>query len=351
MTASSIRATSGQEPAEEGAGGGSPAGVATGGRLPSPLLGEGEGGGEEIGSVGVTTAGQTPSPPPYPRDEAGIPAAAASAELAEEDDEDVDEPPDFFLTEVDAETLFRRGERFLQLAQDNINELDQVTGLAGGLPAAVEARRNITLAGAELHQAFALTHREFEQEDERRVELIEQLTELNTQLRRDLHQAEIQLRRQTDRADAANRLRNGVEVLLHQARIQNQQQQMELLEAAPEIQQLITDRDNAAADADDLEEAVRRLRVENDQLEEEVVAMATDNAHNVREARQIHAELHRWHRRAVRLNNERAPEDRYELPNIAHRDDIDDPALQFEPGHEFDDGFESDADTVFGDSP
>ncbi len=332
-----MRAASLQDPVEEGAEVRSPAGVATSGGLHSPLRpGEGEGEGEETGAFGITTTEQAPSPPPYPQDEAGIPAAAAAAEVGEEDEEHDDEPPDYLLAEADAGTLFHRGVRLLQLVHTNVNELDEVHSLAGGRPAAVEARRNITLADADLRQAFDTINRDFERDEERRTELVNQLTDLNGQLRRELHEAGVHLHRQRDRADAAHQLRNNLELLVHQAHLQNQQQQMELLAAAPEIQQLFADRDMAARDAEHWEEEAQGLRLQNAQLEEEVAAIAADNAHNVREADAIHAELHRWHRMAVRLNNERAPEDRYELPNIAHEDEVDDLALQYEAGHEFD---------------
>lgn len=331
-----MRAASRQEPAEEGAEVRSPAGVATSGGLPSPLLGEGAGEGEEIGSVGVTTAEQAPSPPPDPQGEAEIPAAAGAADLEEENEEYADDPPDFFLTEVDAETLYNRSVHLLQLAHININELDQVSGLAGGLIAAVEARRNMTLAEAELQQAFVTLRHEFDRENRRRAVLIDRLTDLNEQHQRDLQLAQTQNRQQRDRAEAMRQLRDQLEVLLHQARLRNQQQEMEMVEAAPGIQQLAHDRDFAAADANHFEAEAERLRLQNTQLEQEVALITADNARHVREAGELHAELHRWHRMAVRLNNERTPEDRYDLPNIAHDDNAGDPGLEFEAGHEFD---------------
>jgi hypothetical protein len=336
VASSSIRAASCQEPVEEGAEVGCLAGVATSGPPSPPLLGEGEGEGGETRSVGVAAAERDPSPPPYPQDEAAVPAVAAAAEVEEEDEENADEPPDFFLAAADAETLFRRGVHALELVHNNIDELDQVRGLAGGLRAAVEARRNITLAGAELRQAFTITHQELERVNERRAQLVDQLTDLNERLHRDLHQARIESHRQQDRAHAAHQLRNNLELLLHQARIQNEQQQMELLEAAPEIEQIIAGRQNAIADVRRLEEEIGGLRLQNAQLEEEVAVVGADDAHNVRRADQLHAELHRWHRMAVRLNNERVRQHRYDLPNIGHHDEADDPALQFEAGHEFD---------------
>jgi hypothetical protein len=336
VASSSMRAASCQQPVEEDVEVGSSAGVATSGVPASPLLGEGEGEGEETGSDGVATAEQAPRPPPYPQDEAEIPVAAAAADVEEDDEEYDDEPPDFFLVEADAETLFGRGVRLLQLTHNNINELDQVNGLAGGLPGAVEARRNLTIGEAEIRQAFTTVHREFDRHNARRAELADQLMDLNTQLRQELHGEQVLRRRQRDRADAAHQLRNNLELMVHQAHNQIRQQRIEVLEAAPGIQQLWDGREMAAADANRWEEAAQRLRVQNAQLQEEIAAMAAGNARDVRQADQIHAELHRWQRMAVRLNNERTPEGRYDLPNIAHQDEVNDPALQFEVGHEFD---------------
>ena len=316
---------------------GSPAGVATSGGLSLPLLGQGEGEGVEIGSVGVTTAEQVSSPPSYPQGEAGI-AAAVGAEAAEveEDEEDVDDPPDFFQAEVDAETFFNRGVRLLHLTQESINELDQLDGLAGGRPAAAEARRHLALAEAEFQQAFITLHHEFDREDARRTALVNQLTENNIRLQRDLQTAQTQHRLQRDRADAMNLLRNQLEALLHQARVQIQHQEREMREAAPGIQQLAYDRDFAARDAEQFEREAEHLRLENAQLERELALATAGDARHQRHVEEMHTELHRWHRMAVRLNDERTPEDRYNLPNIAHNDTADDPALEFEAGHEFD---------------
>lgn len=329
-----MRADSCQQAVEEDVEAGSPAGVATSGGPASHFFREGEGEGEETGSVGVATAEQAPSLPPYPQDEAENSVAAAAADVEEEEYDD--EPPDFFFTEADAETLFARGMRLLQLTQDNINELDRVDGLAGGLPGAVEARRNLTVGEAELRQAFSTVHREFDRHEARTAELADQLMDLNTQLRQELHGEQVLRRRQRDRADAANQLRNNLELMVHQAYNEIRQQRIEVLEAAPGIQQLWDGREMAAADANRWEEAAQRLRMQNAQLQEEIAAMAAGNAHNARALDHIHAELHRWQRMAVRLNNERNPEDRYDLPNIARQDQVNDPALQFEPGHEFD---------------
>lgn len=314
---------------------GSPAGVATSGGLSSPSLGEGGAEGVEIGSVGVTTAEQVSSPPPYPQGEAGI-AAAAGAPVVEEDEEYADDPPDFFQAEVDAETFFNRGVRLLHLAQESINELDQLSGLAGGRPAAGEARRHLTLAGAEMQQAFITLHREFDREDAQRTALVNQLTENNVRLQRELQTAQTQYRLQRDRADAMNQLRNQLEALLHQARVQVQHQEREMREAAPGIQQLAYDRDFAARDAEHFEREAEHLRLENAQLERELALATASDARHRREAEEMHTELHRWHRMAARLNDERVPETRYNLPNIAHNDTADDPALEFEAGHEFD---------------
>ncbi|KAF7503307.1 hypothetical protein GJ744_003988 [Endocarpon pusillum] len=335
VTGSSVRSPSRQESVKEDVEAGSPAVVATSGGLSSPSLGEGRGEGVEIGSVGVRTAEQVSSPPPYPQGEAGMAAAAGAADV-EEDEENADDPPDFFQAEVDAETLFDRGVRLLHLTQESINELDQLSSLAGGRPAAGEARRRLTLAGAELQQAFIALHHEFDREDAQRTALVNQLTENNVRLQRDLQAAQIQLRLQRDRADAMNQLRNQLEALLHQARVQIQHQEMEMREAAPGIQQLAYDRDFAARDAEHFEREAEHLRLENAELERQLALATASDARHRRYAEEMHTELHRWHRMAARLNDERMPEQRYNLPNIAHIDTADDPALEFEAGHEFD---------------
>ncbi|ERF69819.1 hypothetical protein EPUS_08020 [Endocarpon pusillum Z07020] len=335
VTSSSVRAASRQESVKEDVEVGSPTGVATSGGLSSPSLGEGGGEGVEIGSVGVTTAEQVSSPPPYPQGEAGIAAAAGAADV-EEDEENADDPPDFFQAEVDAETFFNRGVRLLHLTQENINELDQLSGLAGGRPAAGEARRRLTLAGAELQQAFITLHHEFDREDAQRTALVNQLTENNVRLQRDLHTAQIQHRLQRDRGDAMNQLRNQLEALLHQARVQIRHQEREMREAAPGIQQLAYDRDFAARDAEHFEREAEHLRLRNALFERELVLATASEARQRRHAEEMHTELHRWHRMTVRLNDERSPEHRYNLPYIAHYDTADDPALEYVAGHEFD---------------
>lgn len=314
---------------------GSPAGVATRGALSSRLPGERERDWAEIGFFGEVTAEEFFSRPPYRRSEGGAAAAVGAAD-AQEDEGNADDPPDFFQAEVDAEAIFNRGVRLLHLTQESVNELDRVNSLAGGCPAAIEGRRRLILAEAELQRAFVTLHREFDQEDARRTTLVNQLTESNLQLQRDLQTAQTQHRLQRDRTNAMNQLRNQLEALLHQARTQIQHQEREMREAAPGIQQLAYDRDFAARDAEQFEREAEYLRLANAQLERELALTTANDARHQRHAEEMHTELHRWHRMAVRLNDERTPEDRYNLPNIAHDDANDDPALEFEAGHEFD---------------
>lgn len=210
-----------------------------------------------------------------------------TAEVGEADDED-DEPPEDLLTEPNAENLFRRGVRSLQLAHDHINTL-----------AHAKARLSITLAETELHRAFVLLDGDCEAERVRHVELVEELRR--------------HVRLQRNRAEAAHQLRHNLEAMLHQAQIRQRRQDVELLDAAAAIQQLHADRDFAAHDAERWQ----------------------------REAEALQAELRRWQRMAVRLNLERAPEERYELPDLARQDEVEEaPPVVAE--------YDSDADTVVG---